>query len=253
VSKVSKASVNYRRGNAIRHCGNCSMYSDHLCTLVAGSIDPGDVCDRWAAPNVYGEERPLWILRHGATALNMADHGTEKMRGWTDLPLTPKGLEQAKKLAQRMENVGLKVIIASDLLRAKQTAQLVADAAKAELKFDRRLRTWDVGEFAGSYTSVVHGDILKFAQFKPERKIPGGESFCEFKDRVFGALRDMMQKNYPDSLGIVTHRWVERLIKSWIAKGSMYDLTLDFNVMFTPGEGTADADKVNINLVTLFA
>jgi broad specificity phosphatase PhoE len=229
------------------------MYSDHTCSLVAGMIDPKDVCDRWAAVNVYGEERSLWILRHGATALNVDSSGTERMRGWSNMPLTPAGLEQAKSLARRMAHVGLKVIVSSDLLRATQTAQLVAEAAKAQLMFDKRLRTWDVGEFAGAYSSVVYEDIMKYAQFKPERKIPGGESFCEFKDRVFGSLRDMMQKNYPDFLGIVTHRWVERMIKSWIAKGAPADRTIDFNVMFIHGGDTGDADKVNINLLSLFA
>lgn len=46
--KVSKVSVHYRvAGNNARRCGTCDMYSNGTCTLVAGSIDPGHVCDRW--------------------------------------------------------------------------------------------------------------------------------------------------------------------------------------------------------------
>jgi hypothetical protein len=49
--KVSKASVGYRRAplfGLFRRCGNCSMFRDPgRCTLVAGHIDPGDVCDEW--------------------------------------------------------------------------------------------------------------------------------------------------------------------------------------------------------------
>ena len=49
--KLTKASVNYRKatGGAPRRCGNCSMFRAPAgCTLVAGVIKRGDVCDRWA-------------------------------------------------------------------------------------------------------------------------------------------------------------------------------------------------------------
>jgi 8-oxo-dGTP pyrophosphatase MutT (NUDIX family) len=47
-AKVSKESVNYRAATDSRHCGNCVMFRpDGTCDLVAGRIDPLDVCDRW--------------------------------------------------------------------------------------------------------------------------------------------------------------------------------------------------------------
>lgn len=45
--KVSKASVHYRPSTAARRCGNCGMYRNGVCDLVAGRIDPKMVCDRW--------------------------------------------------------------------------------------------------------------------------------------------------------------------------------------------------------------
>jgi hypothetical protein len=49
--KVSKESVNYhlQQPGKDRRCGNCIMYSNHVCDLVAGRIEPPDVCDKWAA------------------------------------------------------------------------------------------------------------------------------------------------------------------------------------------------------------
>lgn len=47
--KVSKASVHYRLGSSDKRCGNCSMYRNHICSLVCGVIDPAMVCDRWEA------------------------------------------------------------------------------------------------------------------------------------------------------------------------------------------------------------
>lgn len=51
--KLSKAQVNYRLATISgRSCGTCSMYTHHSCTLVAGDVDPGDVCDRWEPAGV---------------------------------------------------------------------------------------------------------------------------------------------------------------------------------------------------------
>lgn len=49
--KVSKASVNYRLALLRqRRCSTCAMFRrPDSCTLVAGQIRPGDVCDRWEA------------------------------------------------------------------------------------------------------------------------------------------------------------------------------------------------------------
>lgn len=45
--KISKEAAQYREGSAFTHCGNCDMYRDHSCTLVAGQISPSAVCRYW--------------------------------------------------------------------------------------------------------------------------------------------------------------------------------------------------------------
>ena len=47
--KVSKASVSYRPARGGKRCGTCAMFrAPASCTLVAGVVRRGDVCDRWA-------------------------------------------------------------------------------------------------------------------------------------------------------------------------------------------------------------
>lgn len=53
--KISKDKVNYRHAAGSRRCGTCGMFErgkspggTGTCTLVAGRIDPLDVCDRWS-------------------------------------------------------------------------------------------------------------------------------------------------------------------------------------------------------------
>jgi broad specificity phosphatase PhoE len=252
VSKISKASVHYREKTDLRHCGNCAMYRDRTCSLVAGLIDPDFVCDRWQAIVPLETHRPLYIIRHGATAMNAESGNLERVRGWKNVPLSDKGIAQVKKLAASLEHSKIDLLISSDLLRAHQTANAVAIATGADIVYDKRLRTWSMGEFEGKPVDNVFDDIRKFAQVKTDRKIPGGESFDEFKARIFAALRDVANRKQ-DCLGIVTHRWVERLVKAWIAQGSPPDHTIDFNVLFQYGEKTANAEKVNLELAPLFA
>lgn len=52
--KVPKSSVAYRPGSVSKHCGNCSMYRDHHCTLVRGVIDPSYTCKKWEAGRESG-------------------------------------------------------------------------------------------------------------------------------------------------------------------------------------------------------
>ena len=64
----------------------------------------------------------LYVARHGETEWNALN----KVCGRTDLPLTEKGFQQAEKLAERTENLGIDIIIASPMLRARQTAEPTA-------------------------------------------------------------------------------------------------------------------------------
>ena len=50
LNKLSKTEVKYRRADGYERCGNCTMFrKGGYCTLVAGDIRKGDVCDRWEA------------------------------------------------------------------------------------------------------------------------------------------------------------------------------------------------------------
>ena len=88
----------------------------------------------------------LFIARHGETAWNLEN----RVSGRTDVPLTEKGLQQAQTLARNAVGRGIEVIIASPLLRARQTAQAVSDAIGVEVQIDERLMELDFGIFEGA-------------------------------------------------------------------------------------------------------
>lgn len=196
--------------------------------------------------------REVYLIRHGATAYNAESGGIDRIRGWKNIPLSDKGREQVGELAEKLKNSGIGFIVASDLERAKETAERVAEATKARLIFSKKFRPWDLGEYTGQESIAVHPIMADYAYRKPDRPIPGGESFNGFKERVFSGLREFCLDDRKAQMAIVTHHRDERIIHAWIEHGSPANLAVDLNCMFKRGEGTAHYDKVRIDLNTLY-
>jgi len=64
------------------------------------------------------------IIRHGSTAWNKAG----RLQGSSDIPLDEEGREQARKLGKRLMGEDWDIVYSSRLQRAKETAQIIADA-----------------------------------------------------------------------------------------------------------------------------
>ncbi|MCL6516182.1 histidine phosphatase family protein [Alicyclobacillus sp.] len=88
----------------------------------------------------------LWIVRHGETDWNAAG----RIQGWTDIPLNPTGLRQARKLAEHLRTTPFHVIISSDLTRARTTAEILAAGRGIPLVLDPLLRERCFGKLEGS-------------------------------------------------------------------------------------------------------
>src|SRR5215217_4614172 len=87
----------------------------------------------------------LIIVRHGQTEWNI--RGIRQ--GFLDSPLTTKGLAQAKALGQRLGREKFTALYSSDLGRALQTAQEIANVTGHEIVTDARLRERHLGIFQG--------------------------------------------------------------------------------------------------------
>ena len=157
----------------------------------------------------------LYIARHGETAWNAEN----LVCGRTDLPLTERGMEQARLLAENAVGKGIEVIIASPLLRARQTAQAVSDAIGVPVEIDQRLIELDFGIFEGK-SRKDPGFVYTRTQF-PTR-YPGGESAFQMAHRVYSCLEDVKQKYAGKTVLLVCHGGVCRMVRSYFM-----DLTND--------------------------
>ncbi|MET7488963.1 histidine phosphatase family protein [Streptomyces sp. NPDC005538] len=91
----------------------------------------------------------LLLVRHGETEWSVSGRHT----GWTDLPLTPHGEEQAKSLAPLLSGRTFALALTSPLDRAIRTAELAGITGAAP---DPDLHEWDYGGYEGVTTVDIH-------------------------------------------------------------------------------------------------
>ena len=165
----------------------------------------------------------LYIARHGETPWNVEN----RVSGRTDVPLTERGRAQAKELARNAKGKGIEVILASPLLRARQTAQAVSDAIGVPVETDERLMELDFGKFEGGPRSDPEFQYTR-AQF-PTR-YPGGESAFQLAHRVYSCLEYVKRKYEGKTVLLVCHGGVCRMVRSYFM-----DLTNDeYSYYFAP-------------------
>ena len=144
----------------------------------------------------------IWILRHGETDWNVM----WKMQGQTDIPLNEKGLAQAKEAAERLKNKKYDAIYSSPLMRAYETARIIAEPHRLQIITDDRLKEMSFGEFEGTtpeYDQINPNRELFFSA--PEKYVPaGGETIDEAEQRCRDFLSDLKTAPYENVL-IVTH------------------------------------------------
>jgi broad specificity phosphatase PhoE len=143
------------------------------------------------------------LARHGESDWN-ASH---RWQGHADRPLTERGREQARALAERLEHVELDAVYSSDLRRAVDTATAVArgqDLAVVELA---ELREVDVGSWSG-LTRAGAEERFPEGVARWREGFPGwddGESYEEMAERVVGAVLGIAQAHEGERVLIVSH------------------------------------------------
>ncbi|MET0264514.1 MAG: histidine phosphatase family protein [Duganella sp.] len=150
------------------------------------------------------------LIRHGETAWN----AVRRLQGHIDIPLNAEGERQARALAQALAGEGLDLFIASDLQRARQTAQAVAvHYGHATVHTDPALRERCYGVFEGMlYTEIAQQYPQEFALWQArdiDAVMPAGErvaeSFRQFYARTIGAIERWAREHPGKTLAIVAH------------------------------------------------
>jgi len=144
----------------------------------------------------------IFLIRHGETLGN----ATRTVQH-PDIGLSPRGLEQAERLATRLEREGITAILASDYARAAQTAAQLGRVTGVAVRHEPLLRERNFGDIRGT----PYAD-LGFDMFAPDYAPPNGETWEVFHARVDRAWEVVRAAVGPDAvhLAVVTHGLVCR-------------------------------------------
>lgn len=163
--------------------------------VVIGSVK--DLISQKSSRNRY------YLARHGHSlrqVKSIAMCWPEKKR----FGLTAQGRQQARKMAKELSPKNIDLIFSSDLLRTKQTAEIIAKQTGAKVIFDKRLREYDVGIFNGK-DPQFSWDYLRKYKDKYSIRLPGGESLRDLSRRMYDFLSSINKKYRDKSIVIISH------------------------------------------------
>jgi alpha-ribazole phosphatase len=153
----------------------------------------------------------IYLMRHGEISVP----GEKLLVGQIDLPLSEQGLRQAHIRSDELLSVEFERIFSSDLLRTRQTAEIIARGRKQPVQTVAELREIDLGEWDG-----ISRDELE-TRFPDEwgkrgadlegYKPPHGESFSDLQARAMPAFLHIVKQTRSNTL-IVAHAGVNRVI-----------------------------------------
>ncbi len=155
-----------------------------------------------------------FLLRHGESLSNVK----EVISSWPEqghFPLTSKGEKDIKKAAQELKDKDIDFIFSSDLLRTKQTAEIVSKETGIEVNYDKRLREYSVGELNGKPLDEWR-KVFKEGDSKFEVAPPGGETYQDVKERVADLLYEKENKFSSKNILIISHQNPLTLIEAEI-------------------------------------
>lgn len=151
------------------------------------------------------EPTRIIAIRHGETTWNV----DARIQGHLDIPLNDTGHGQARRMAQALVDEPITAIYASDLSRARETAQYLGQVVGVEVIRERGLRERCFGEFEGKTFAEIEvllpEQSLRWRKRDPEFAPPGGESLLELRRRVVGTAERLAAEHPGELIALVGH------------------------------------------------
>ncbi len=153
-----------------------------------------------------------YMLRHGEALHNVRNINSSWPETFEN-PLTEIGIQSVQEAVAQLKGQKIDYIFSSDLLRTKQTAELVAKALGLPVHYEERLREIDFGALNGkSWTGVDREDL---------RNENEGESYAEVLARTKLFIEDIEKKYKNSHILIVSHQANLWLLESFLREESL--------------------------------
>ena len=163
--------------------------------------------------------REIFLIAHPE-----ATHVTDQLiGGWHDSTLTEKGFREAALIGDHLKNAlpqgQRRLIVSSDLMRTRATAEIISEQLGTDVEFDSELRERSYGAAEGKRVGTVpsleppprSGDRMNHRS-----SVQGTETRQEWASRVYRAMQRVIDRECPQAV-IVTHGGsITYLIAAWI-------------------------------------
>lgn len=155
-----------------------------------------------------------YLLRHGQSLKNTLDLSSN----WPEkfyLPLTRLGRKQVKESVKELKKKEIDLIFCSDILRTKQTAEIVGKEIGLKSKTDKRLREIDSGILNGRPLSEARNfwrtkegecDRVKHYLRRFYMTPPKAENYAKVEKRMLDFIKDMEKKYVGKKIVVVSHQ-----------------------------------------------
>ncbi|AMD87369.1 hypothetical protein AXF14_06995 [Actinomyces radicidentis] len=152
----------------------------------------------------------IYLIRHGRQSDSRCN---------VDVGLSEEGVQQARLTGKRLSTWSLTSLVASDMIRARQTAEHINASLHVPLTIVPALRELNFGQMEGLTTSEIDTRFVEFqaAQLRIDRDVhyPGGESISDVIERVVPELEHIANSG-ADRIGIITHGVVIRAVVTYV-------------------------------------
>ena len=178
-------------------------------------------------------------MRHG----HPLNHEKGVLSCWPEQfenPLTEKGIKEVKETVKNLRKEKIDLIFSSDILRTKETAEIVGKILKLKPRYDKKLREQQFGIFNGQAREKAQEffgprDIMRF-----NKKPKGGEKYADIEKRMMGFLKATDGKFKNKKILIVSHELPMMLLEAavrGVSKEDFYSYRIKIN--------TAEVVKLN--------
>jgi phosphoserine phosphatase len=156
----------------------------------------------------------ILLVRHGETEWNRQS----RFQGQIDVPLNPKGQDQARCAAEFLQSVHIDRAFTSPMLRPKETAEkILSKHPDLELEYIDELKEISHGLWEGKFEHEIEaefpGELLRWQQTPGAVQMPEGENLQQVWDRVAIAWQQMVDSIAPGATAlVVAHDAVNKAI-----------------------------------------
>lgn len=171
----------------------------------------------------------IYIARHGQTEWNQEG----RLQGWLNSALTSKGIESAKNLGKKLDDIAFDAFYSSPSPRSYETLEIALNTSKEHFYLDERLKEIGLGAWQGKliddikreYETAYHDYYHKPEVFK----LDGAEDYYDLKRRVDHFLKELTMAHYRANkhkkVLVITHGVTLMMMRLLFNEGQIKDLS----------------------------